>query len=67
MEDEIDSLAVHPPGDLEWLGKGRSEPARLDTDGGRFQVEWDPSAKAVVKFNTVAVGCGWMRMRPGLR
>jgi len=45
MEDEIDSLEVHPPGDLEWLGNDLSAAAHLDTYGGRFQVEWDPSAK----------------------
>jgi hypothetical protein len=45
MEDEIDSLEVHPPGDLERLGNGASGMPHLDTYGGRFQVEWDPSAK----------------------
>lgn len=52
MEDELDSLEVHPPGDLEWLGVSASGQSHLETYGGRLHVEWDPSAK-VTAFGPV--------------
>ncbi len=48
MEDELDSLEVHPSGDLEWLGAEPSGESHLETYGGRVHVEWDPSAKVTV-------------------
>jgi hypothetical protein len=45
MTDDIDSMEVHPPGDLKWLGVGAAGEAHLDTYGGRVHVEWDLSAK----------------------
>jgi hypothetical protein len=52
MEDELNSLEVHPPGDLEWLGVGPAGESHLENFGGRLHVEWDPSAK-VTAFGPV--------------
>jgi len=45
MEDELDSLEVHTPGDLEWLGVAGATEFHLETYRGRVRVEWVPWAK----------------------
>jgi hypothetical protein len=73
MEDELDSLGVHPPGVLEWLGVAGAAESHLETYGSRVPVEWDPSAKVTAfgplsyfihVLKTSGLWVGWVALRP---